>query len=154
GSSIDTPPPPPALATRPLTSVTVDAEMLVADDAGLYWVTSANQVWALPVGDEVPHLLATAGAPPYRGCGYPGRLVGAGPDLFWFAQRSGGLATTVLHRTAKDGGSDDVLTAGLKINGGYNLAADDARVYWTEYVDVDSGGGGVIRTLPRGAAPG
>ena len=40
------------------------AEVLAADEDGIYWVTGENQLWMLPAGSEAPRRLAADPNPP------------------------------------------------------------------------------------------
>ena len=122
-----------------LTDGVVDAVALAADRDAVYWLSSADELWSLPVGAASPQRLATnAGAPPDSCCG-AALLTTSGDDVFW-----SGAHAPALHRTAKDGSSDAILASPL--NGPSSLVADDSWVYW-----VDAGNscfeGGEIRAL-------
>ena len=129
-----------------LTDGVVDAVALAADQGAVYWLSSADELWSLPVGAVSPQRLATnAGAPPGSCCG-AALLTTAGDDVFW-----SGAHSPALHRTAKDGSADAILVSPL--NGPTALIADDSRVYWVDVGD-SCFEGAEIRALSLAASPG
>jgi hypothetical protein len=119
---------------------------IAGDGRGVVGITSSNGLWALGAGETTPRALVPDGAAPSPHAYLYGQLILAGDDVYWVDRIVGAL-----HHVRRDGGGDDVLKSNLIRPG--TLATDDERVYWSECTYVGEGGG-VIRALARGAAPG
>jgi hypothetical protein len=135
---------PPLVPTTMLAAAPEGTAQLAADARGVVGITGGNGVWALDAGAATPRLLVPGRATPEYTQLY-GQLILAGDDIYWLD-----LVGSVLHHVRRDGG-DEVLASNLVRPG--SLAADDDRVYWSECT-YEGRGGGVIRALPRGVAPG
>src|SRR5580765_2812281 len=60
------------------------AEVLAADEDGIYWVTGDNRLWMLPTGSETPRQLA-ADLNPTIGANTWASVLARGDALFWTA---------------------------------------------------------------------
>lgn len=125
----------------------IDAVALATDASGVYWTSGANELWVLRTGAAAPERLAS-GSPPPGTCYQASAPFLASTQVFWApADRLS------IHRTRKDGGGDEILAHATRAE----VAVDADNVYWT---DINPGpaftgeGGGVVLSLPHGAAPG
>ena len=135
----------PLVRTHRLTTESVEAVQLATNGSAVFGITDHNGVWSLPPGDTAVRMLVAPGDRAAPSGEWGSRLVAAGNDLYWVDRAAGAL-----HRTRADASADEVLADGL--NGVDTLAVDDTRVYWSEVTYIRQGGG-IIRSLPRDAAP-
>lgn len=136
----------------PLIEGTIDAVDLLADGDGLYWLSSADELWMLSTGAAAPRRLSAGGGELPGACGggnFPARIATTGTDVFWIGQ-----GPSAVRRTSKDGAADVILANGLAAPA--TIAVDDAHVFWSENTNPGTScqGNGVIRALPQTAAPG
>ena len=126
------------------------AEVLAADADGVYWVTSANELWMLSTGSETPRRLAVD---PNLSDGISNGtcLAARGKYLFWSAYVKApapNYFNAPLHRTDKMGG--DVVLFPSFWCAGSQPASDDGHLYY-----VASGAEtAYVAALPLDADPG
>jgi len=132
------------LVSGVLIDAPVDAVALAADDSGIYWTSGANELWVLRTGAPAPERLAP-GSPPPATCDQASAPLLGSTQVFWTpADRAS------IHRTRKDGGGDEIIAHTTRAQ----LAIDADNVYWTDVTGSSGEGGGVVLSLPLGAAPG
>ena len=139
--------PPAPFKSGVLLEAPVDAVALGADDSGIYWTSAANELWVLRTGASAPERLAI-GAPPPATCNQATAPVLTAIYAFWAPTDRASI-----HRTRKDGTGDEIIAPATRAE----IAVDADNVYWTEILPgpADLGqGGGVVLSLPHGAAPG
>lgn len=136
----------PLAQTHRLTTGSVQAVQLATNDGVVFGMTDHNGIWTFAPGDTAVRMIV----PPGDTMVYPGdwgsRFVVSGTELYWLDRAAGAL-----HRVGLDGTGDQILAAGL--GGPDTLAVDANNIYWSE-LNLAHQGEGIIRSLPRNAAPG
>ena len=136
----------PLAQTHRLTTGSVQAVRLAANNSAVFGMTDHNGIWSLAAGDSAIRMIVPPGDTTVYPSDWGSRFVVSGSDLFWLDRIAGAL-----HHAKIDGSDDQVLAAGL--DGPDTLAVDDTRIYWSEVTHLQQGGG-IVRSLPRNAAPG
>jgi len=126
-----------------------NAEVLAADDDGIYWVTSDNRLWILPAWSDTARVLAADPNPP-GGVLADDDLLVRGNYILWstsVVQAGSASRARPLHRTSKEG-ADVVMFADAPPL----PAADAGHLYYLQG-DVDHADL-AIAALPLDARPG